>query len=371
MVSWEREFAALRRVGVMRCLRLTISLVTVAFAAASTVASDGDIGPGSSPPKIQVRRWLKGSPITEFKPKGVYVVEFWATWCGPCLETIPHLSSLAKTNKDVTFLGVSIWEEEEGDKLPKFVKSMGDKMAYNVGYSGNKDGMAKSWMDAAGQNGIPTAFIIKDRKIHWIGHPAEIDKPLAEVKSGNFDVKAFAKDFEKRAADNRKMIEASAAFTAVVELHKTGKKKEARAALNKVVRDYPMTEEWANRQRYIWLSEDDPVAWNAQTDKMLESGDPNKLEEVASFAFNQAQDSKGAAIARIAIAKALSANEKNNYVVLNYARNVYLKLGDDKDALDVITKMIELFPTSPSKDYPEYLKTLQKSKADLLAKLKG
>ena len=59
------------------------------------------------------------------------------------------------------------WEDEEGDKLPKFVGRMGKKMDYNVGYSGNQDGMAASWMEAAAQNGIPTAFIVKDRKIMW------------------------------------------------------------------------------------------------------------------------------------------------------------------------------------------------------------
>ena len=61
---------------------------------------------------------------------------------------------------------------------------MGDKMDYRVAMDKVPDGdvrgqngaMAKNWMIAAGQNGIPTAFIVdRDSKIAWIGHPMEIE----------------------------------------------------------------------------------------------------------------------------------------------------------------------------------------------------
>jgi thiol-disulfide isomerase/thioredoxin len=65
------------------------------------------------------------------KGKQTYVVEFWATWCGPCRVSIPHLTELQKKFKTqgVTFIGVS---DETEDKVKPFVDKMGDKMDYTV-----------------------------------------------------------------------------------------------------------------------------------------------------------------------------------------------------------------------------------------------
>ena len=58
--------------------------------------------------------------------------------------------------------------------MAPFVKKMGDKMTYSVALddksSDKKGAMAKNWMEAAGQEGIPTAFGGQKGKIAWIGH---------------------------------------------------------------------------------------------------------------------------------------------------------------------------------------------------------
>src|SRR6476661_7319275 len=65
---------------------------------------------GDPAPKITVSKWVKGTPVANFEKGKLYVVEFWATWCGPCKVSIPHLTELAKQYKNVKFIGVSIWE---------------------------------------------------------------------------------------------------------------------------------------------------------------------------------------------------------------------------------------------------------------------
>ena len=153
--------------------------------------SAAPLGLGDAAPKIEVKEFVKGEPVKEFKKGQIYVVEFWATWCGPCRVSIPHLTALAKKHKDITFIGVSAFEQDASLVKP-FVAKMGDKMDYHVamddvpaGGPGQSGKMAQNWMEAAKQNGIPTAFVIdKDTKIVWIGHPMEMEKPLDLIEAG-------------------------------------------------------------------------------------------------------------------------------------------------------------------------------------------
>lgn len=151
---------------------------------------------GDPAPAITVKRFVKGTPVTKFEKGKLYVVEFWATWCGPCKVSIPHLTEMQKKFKDVTFIGVSVFEQTQSVVEP-FVKTMGDKMDYRVAMDDiptGKDGqgglMAVNWMEAAKQPGIPTAFIVdKDSKVAWIGHPMEMEETLGEVVAGKWNLK--------------------------------------------------------------------------------------------------------------------------------------------------------------------------------------
>jgi thiol-disulfide isomerase/thioredoxin len=155
---------------------------------------------GDAAPPLTFAGWVKGEKIEQFDPGKTYVVEFWATWCGPCRASIPHITELAHKNKDVRFIGVDVWEEDT-ELVEPFVEEMGDEMDYSVALDAvpekgeASDGaMAKAWMDAAGENGIPTAFLVHDGRITWIGHPNGLDAPLAKITSGEWDIGDMAKE---------------------------------------------------------------------------------------------------------------------------------------------------------------------------------
>lgn len=160
-----------------------------------SAAMADEINVGDKAPAIKVAKWVKGGEVSSFEKGRIYVVEFWATWCGPCKDSIPHITELAKKNTNVTFLGISIWEEQEPKDtsyfatVEAFVKEMGPKMGYIVGIDGPQGEMATTWMEAAGQRGIPAAFIVNgDGIIVWIGHPMSMDGVLEKVIAGEWDL---------------------------------------------------------------------------------------------------------------------------------------------------------------------------------------
>lgn len=178
-------------------------LTAIAACLISSIAAADDIlNLGDPAPPLVVSSWVKGDKVEKFEPNKTYVVEFWATWCGPCKASIPHLTELAHKYKDqgVRIIGVDVWEQDTSRVQP-FLVEMGDQMDYSValdsipqGGTGDDGVMAKTWMGAAAEDGIPTAFIIRDGTIEWIGHPMSMDGPLAKIVAGDWDAKAQAAD---------------------------------------------------------------------------------------------------------------------------------------------------------------------------------
>jgi thiol-disulfide isomerase/thioredoxin/ribosomal protein S20 len=196
----------------MRNIRRSLLAVTLALAAGLALTAPAvTLTVGDPAPKLQTGKFVQGDPVTEFAPGKAYVVEFWATWCGPCRASIPHLNETYNKFKDkgLIVIGQDCWEDDES-KVAPFIKTMGDKMTYRVALD-NKEGsekgkMAETWMAAAGQNGIPTAFLIdKTGHIAWIGHPMSMqEKAIEDVLAGTFDLKASAAEHEKQLAQAEK-----------------------------------------------------------------------------------------------------------------------------------------------------------------------
>ena len=172
-----------------------------------TVGRGAELGDPAA--ELKIANWVKGESVAmSGDAKNIYVVEFWATWCPPCRTSIPHLTEMQKQFKDknVTIIGVT---DEKQAVVAPFVKSMGEKMDYRVAIDDDSE-TAKGYMQAYGINGIPHAFIVREKKVIWHGHPMDgLDKTLEDVIAGKYDL-AKAKAKMKAEALTEKFREAVA-----------------------------------------------------------------------------------------------------------------------------------------------------------------
>ncbi len=159
------------------------------------------LGLGDTAPALEISTWIKGDAVDLAKGlnKNVYVIEFWATWCPPCIMSIPHLTEIQKRYRDKNVVVVAITDEPP-PLVTQFVRQQGDKMGFTVACDkGQKT--TGSYLFAAGQTGIPVTFIVNRKgKIAWIGSPFDMDRVLEEVVAGRYDIekaKAQAKAEEK------------------------------------------------------------------------------------------------------------------------------------------------------------------------------
>jgi thiol-disulfide isomerase/thioredoxin len=267
--------------------------------------------------------FVKGGPVTIEKGK-IYVVEFWATWCPPCRQSIPHLTEVAAKVKDkgVQIIGVS---NETPETVKPFVEKMADTMNYVVAIDAGEK-VAKAYMEAYGCQGIPTAFIVDAAsKVVWFGHPmADMEEVLDKVIAGTFDAAAYAK---KKAEEEAAYEVNVAAYKAYFETIKSGTMEEARAAIDKRIEAAPA--DMLNA-----------LAWQILTE-VEEAKRDKALALRAAEKANTLTEGKQAAILDT-YALALFVNGKAAEAVAAQEKAIELAKGDDATVADM-TKRLEEF----------------------------
>lgn len=166
--------------------------------------ADGILALGEMVPTIRNAKWIKGEPVTEWVKGQIYILDFWATWCGPCIQMIPHMNEVQEKYKDkgVNVIAVAVWPRKGQRDTKAFVEAgRPAPMNYRVAEDDTAGTSARAFMESTNSGGIPRVIIVdREGRFAWIGHPAEMDDPLAQIVEGTFDVKKAAAE-QKAAAD--------------------------------------------------------------------------------------------------------------------------------------------------------------------------
>lgn len=227
------------RTGRLAVALLLAAPTFVGSAVGSAAAQSMTIG--SAAPPLAIAHWLKGEEVTRFTAGQVYVLEFWATWCAPCVANMGHLSELQEryAARGVHVIGLS--DEPLQTAVAFLCTRYGEKQApqlertrYALATDPDRS-VHEAYFEAAGLSGIPAAFVIgKDGKVEWIGHPAEMDAVLEAVVSDRWNRAEHEARARAELEARRALREAEARLKEAVEKERW---EEALLALDVLVQD--------------------------------------------------------------------------------------------------------------------------------------
>lgn len=152
-------------------------LLTPVLFYTAVFAQDLGLHIGQTPPELVYFSLPGNKPVTykedDFKNK-VFLIDFWATWCGPCIESIPHLNLLVEKFKDKNVKFISITYESE-NLVNEFLKDhpMKSEVALDDDFK-----MFRSYNAWA----IPNIVMINSKgKIAGRIHPSRLTEEIIEI----------------------------------------------------------------------------------------------------------------------------------------------------------------------------------------------
>ena len=334
--------------------------------AAEESDSTGELTIGDSAPQISIGKWIKGDAVESFAKDQVYVVEFWATWCGPCLANMPHLASLQTEYGDkVTFIGITA---EDNDVVSEFMtqdsrggKPWSEVLTYTIALDKGRETNA-AYMEAAGQNGIPCAFVVgKTGNVEWIGHPAAIDEPLKQVIDGTWDSTKARVEFLAERESGEILQQMAPKINAAIQ---NGDYKTGVELIDQLITKFPENSNFRNA-RFQFLLKGQMFDEANKTAAALFEASKDDAIELNQLAWILATGVEGPGpdlnLALAAANRAVELTDSKNASMLDTLSRVQFCKGNVEEAIATENKALEIANAEEKKQFEESLKEYEAS----------
>jgi thiol-disulfide isomerase/thioredoxin len=337
-------------------------LATTLVAPAAFAQKAGD---AVTPDALGKAEWVTGSAPAAWEPGKLYVLECWATWCGPCLAVIPHVDALYDKyqEKGLRVIGMNVWEDGK-DKVATFVKTKGDGMSYPVAYVGKGGDFENTWLKPAGVRGIPHAFLVKDGKVLLTTHPAQLTEGLVEGLLAGGDAATKALDAMKAAQLKQQEI------SKVMQAFRQAAGKKELDGMEKAIGELkaldPASRYLPTLDFELLLAKEDWAGAESALAKL--EGDPMRPMLVATTARTLASKPDAPQGFRKAVATSLAADmdQRANSSYLHLLAKLQWSLGEKEEATASAVRAAEMakapaaarsgFPSAPYERFADALK---------------
>jgi uncharacterized protein (TIGR03435 family) len=124
---------------------------------------------------INITDFIHNIPNDKSLEDKFIVIEFWATWCGPCLDAVPHLNELQekfRSNNDLVFISMT-------DEKPEKIKATLDRIDFKTIVVSDQSKKTHKDLEVE-KNGVMmipiTVLIDNNGNVKWKGHPEELNE---------------------------------------------------------------------------------------------------------------------------------------------------------------------------------------------------
>lgn len=203
-----------------RLILVVVCVLVPLFGPASILAQEPapitELLIGDPAPPLPPDGWIRGGAITAWKPGTIYVIDFWATWCLPCIQEMPQFQALADEfpDGDLVVIGAET-RRQPGTPTPQSVLARHEGLDYPI-VTDDHDVILNTWILPSGTSGMPVRAIVDGQgRVAYVGEiKPQFDHALEQVRAGAWDLEAARVQDISRRQTQSFMEEAIAAHRA-------------------------------------------------------------------------------------------------------------------------------------------------------------